>query len=578
MLDSLPATRIRDESEPLRPELSDAELVDRVSRAGGRVFIGFKPAGASHTRETGVVPAIHRATALAGREAVVALGAVMTQTYRHSSVVAATITPDLAPQLRRMPIVDYIEARFPGYPQTQDTSWGVKRINAHHVWTGGYGWYPARRGEGVNITILDTGLDESHRASGDGPANISVYPDGCAYVVSAGGSTCYDIQTDARYRGHGAHVAGIIASRDNAFGYISIASNAEFESIRVCNSDRLCDPAWVVAALDYVRGMRVARPRQIVNMSLGYCYDNTTLQATVVSTANVGILLIASAGNRVKNATQVEQNCGPYPNQLPDLRNSVMWPARYAEVMAVSGTNIDDSFAAAPGDEGGGGPVPQDSTVYCDPEQPGFCDPDNPIPTSSACPISGSRYGPEVEIAAPFYAISMWADGLYAIKCGTSMSAPVVAAVAALVWSQFPNWTAAQVRQRLRDTAMPLGSPSYFGSGRVDAFHAVYGTPTPPSYPPPPPPSGNVSIAGASSTTLASTCRFEATASGGTAPYAFEWRIDGAVQGDNTNVLYFTNSGVSFVVSVTATDVLGAGWSASLSVSVSAESAQCLDQ
>ena len=74
MLDSLPATRIRDESEPLRPELSDAELVDRVSRAGGRVFIGFKPAGASHTRETGVVPAIHRATALAGREAVVALG------------------------------------------------------------------------------------------------------------------------------------------------------------------------------------------------------------------------------------------------------------------------------------------------------------------------------------------------------------------------------------------------------------------------------------------------------------------------------------------------------------------------
>lgn len=91
MLEFVPAVRISTPADPLPSQLSDAELVDEVTRANGRVIIGIKPGAAPRSRETGVIPAIDRATALAGRAELVALGAQITMTYRHSSAVVATI-------------------------------------------------------------------------------------------------------------------------------------------------------------------------------------------------------------------------------------------------------------------------------------------------------------------------------------------------------------------------------------------------------------------------------------------------------------------------------------------------------
>ena len=166
--------RISTPLDPLPSQLTDAQLIDEVTRATGRVIIGIKPAGAPRSGETGVVPAIDRSTALAGRAEVAALGAQILMTFRHSSAVVATIAPNLAPVLRSLPTVDYVEASFPGAVQAQDTSWGVKRVSAHLVWPGWYGL--ATRGEGVFVTILDGGVDESHRWSlaGDGPENLNL--------------------------------------------------------------------------------------------------------------------------------------------------------------------------------------------------------------------------------------------------------------------------------------------------------------------------------------------------------------------------------------------------------------------
>jgi len=355
MPSELPATRIRSVGDEAPPELTDAELVEAVTRSGGEVFIGLKPATSLRTRETGVVPGIDRATAHAGRRAIEALGAIITLTYRYTSAVAATIQPEAAPKLRRLGVVDYVEARSPGRVQAQDTSWGVKKIQAQFVWTGG-GWFPPTRGEGVAITILDTGLDEMHLTSGDGPAGVGA--EGCLYVLAAGGSSCFDPQTNLYNRGHGARVAGIIAARDNDLGYIGIANNvSQFESIRACNSAGWCDPAWVVAGLDWVRFMHASRPRQVVNMSIGYCQDFTPLAHAVALASDAGILLVGAAGNRVKNADYVFY-CGSQTNHLPDGLYSVMFPARYGAVMAVSGTTRNDEFAFAPPDDSGGGGSP----------------------------------------------------------------------------------------------------------------------------------------------------------------------------------------------------------------------------
>ncbi len=105
---------------------------------------------------------------------------------------------------------------------------------------------------------------------------------------------------------------------------------------------------------------------------------------------------------------------------------------------------------------------------------------------------SFSSYGTWVDISAP-------GDNIYstyhdhddpntdyvASLSGTSMASPNAAAVAALIWSRHPDWTASQVKQRLFDTADPIDdlNPTYagkLGAGRVNAYNAVNDGTTPP--------------------------------------------------------------------------------------------------
>ena len=66
-------------------------------------------------------------------------------------------------------------------------------------------------------------------------------------------------------------------------------------------------------------------------------------------------------------------------------------------------------------------------------------------------------------------------NGEWNLACGTSFSAPSVVGAAALIWSANPNWSAAQVRERLISSALDLGPTGYdekFGHGRISAFQA----------------------------------------------------------------------------------------------------------
>jgi PKD repeat protein len=108
---------------------------------------------------------------------------------------------------------------------------------------------------------------------------------------------------------------------------------------------------------------------------------------------------------------------------------------------------------------------------------------------------SFSSYGTWVDISAPgedimslYHVHSDETADYVASASGTSMAAPLAAGVAALIWSRNPSWTAAQVQQRLFDTADDIdglaGNSSYagkLGAGRVNAFNALNtGGPTPP--------------------------------------------------------------------------------------------------
>jgi subtilisin family serine protease len=103
------------------------------------------------------------------------------------------------------------------------------------------------------------------------------------------------------------------------------------------------------------------------------------------------------------------------------------------------------------------------------------------------CRAIFSNYGTWVDVSAP--GVSVYSlyhsyedpDGEYVAKMsGTSMSTPLVASVAALIWSKNPDWTADQVEQRLYETADDLDGlacnsiyAGKLGAGRVNAHAAV---------------------------------------------------------------------------------------------------------
>lgn len=151
---------------------------------------------------------------------------------------------------------------------------------------------------------------------------------------------------------------------------------------------------------------------QVINLSLGGAAPSVTLQDAVLYAYNKGILLVAASGN----------NGGA----------QVLYPARYPEVMAVGATNFSNQ------------------------------------------PSSISNYGPEVDVAAPGENIySLWPGG-YFTQSGTSMSAPFVSGLAAILFSFTSD--AGVVRNAIESTALdvgPVGWDLYSGAGLIQMDSAI---------------------------------------------------------------------------------------------------------
>lgn len=471
MRDIIPAVKIDLPGVPRPFDFDDQGLIDAVRAVDGRVYIGFKPASAARTQATGIVPSITKSEALEGRAVITAHGARIERTYVNSSTVVAVIDPNLAPALRNLTVVNYLEPagvmRIAHSFPAQDTSWGARKVGAPTAWA-------FNLGQSSWITILDSGIDSDHLldGGGDGPANMSVSD--CLYTAGPAITSCYDDN------GHGSHVSGIAASRNNQYGWIGVAYYPQgVASVKVCNALGTCRHEDVAGGLDWT--VSNGRARQVVSMSLGTPENNTLVSEYVARSYDAGNLLVAAAGNGSDVAL-------------------VLYPARYSQVIAVSGTLPDDSFAG---------------WITC---------PNEYSPYSTR-----SNFGAEVEISAPFYAKSMWLHMDYETHCGTSMATPVVSAVAALIWTKYPTWPNSNVRIRLRNSAVDLGAygrDEYFGYGRVDALRALKFL--------------SVNITGPSLITAEGTYAWEAMPDGGDGPYSYRWEF--RPDGDPTWYVVGSNS------------------------------------
>jgi len=274
----------------------------------------------------------------------------------------------------------------------QTIPWGVECIGAPKAWQ-------EAAGEKVKVAILDTGIDVSHpdlKANIRGTKNIK-FP---GWEAGDG-------------NGHGTHVAGIIAALNNNFGVVGVAPRAEIYAVKIFNRRGNGYISEIIAGLDWA----LQNKMQVVNMSFGTTRPSQALEEAVRRCVQAGMVLVAAAGNEGKE-------------------NSVMYPARYPGVIAVSAIDRKNNLA------------------------------------------SFSSRGPEVTVAAPGVDIlSTFRGGKYRAMSGTSMACPHVAGVAALVLSRDGHISGRQVVKTITSTAtrLPGLTPEEQGSGLVNASFLAAG-------------------------------------------------------------------------------------------------------
>lgn len=320
-------------------------------------------------------------------------GASVTHVYRHALTgYAASLTRAAAQSLAADPRVAAVLPDREVRITAQTVPPGIDRVGADES--------SAVSGDGrgavdVDIAVIDTGIDARHR-------DLNV----------VGGVNC--VQGNSTYldlHGHGTHVAGTAAAKDNNIGVVGVAPGARLWAVRVLGaggggtwSSIICGIDWVTARADTI---------EVANMSLGdsggegSCTDHGLHEAICRSTS-AGVTYVVAAGNAASNAAGFV-------------------PATYDEVITVSA--ITD-FDGRPGGVG---------TPTC---QVGHDD----------TFASFSNFGPDVDLAAPGVCVlSTWRGGGYRSISGTSMASPHVAGAAALYLSSHPQATPAQVRTALRE-------------------------------------------------------------------------------------------------------------------------------
>lgn len=304
---------------------------------------------------------------------------------------------------------------------------GVKRIGAA---PGSL----AYNGTGVGVAVVDTGVDFNH---------ADLQPLGGA-SFSAFGGTAQD------NNGHGTHVAGTIAARNNAVGVVGVAPAATLYGVKVLDAAGSGSDAGVTAGLDWVaaNAALVTPPIRVVNMSLGRAGsldDNPIQRAAIQNLVANGIAVIVAAGNDAS------------------LEVSQQVPSTYPEVIAVASTTAKAGTNAY---RGFSGVIGADTASYFTSD--GAFNSTTGIGVSISAPgetqenISKAGYIQSVGI------LSTKLGGGMTSMSGTSMASPHTAGVAALVWQkalvlgQFvtPEQIRGNIRGSATNSAAPLDSPT----------------------------------------------------------------------------------------------------------------------
>ncbi len=355
---------------------------------------------------------------------------------------------DAIAMLKSNPSIDYIEPNYMYYRQATPNDpmfsqlWGMNQaanndIDAPEAWDI-YTGDPNYR-----IAVIDTGIDFNHP---DLQGNIWVNPgeiandgidnDGNGYIDDVSGWDFTGTGLGTKFvngdnnpqdgDGHGTHVSGTIAGKgNNGIGVAGVVWGAKIVPLKFLDDTGGGSTANAILAVDYCRinGIKLS------NNSWGGGGSSTALRNAISNAGAADHLFVAAAGNSSLNIDGLIKS---YPASY-NLANQINVAATTATGGLASFSNYGRTsvHVGAPG---------------------------NAIVSTYSTSITGSTG--------------------YASLSGTSMAAPHVTGVAALLRGRMPGWTVAQVKSAILSTVKPLSSLTTrtVTGGTVSAYKALLTT------------------------------------------------------------------------------------------------------
>lgn len=334
--------------------------------------------------------------------------------------------PDFVDGETNTVVVQPLAATFAEFPARQAVGWGERAMRLDQI-------PPDHRGTGTKVAIIDSGAAARH-------PDLTRVRTGSDLTADPADPRTWSTDVIA----HGSHCAGIIAGADDTTGIRGFAPDAEVHALKIFPGGRFSS---LLDALDYC----VEQDIDVVNMSLGSGEASQLVLQKLAQLKQQGIACIVAAGNS-GDAVQ-------FPGSSPD----VLTVAAIGKINEFPESSFHSQQVWAP--NGGTPPTTQDGYFSA----------------KFTC------HGPEVDVCAPGVAIlSSVPEKGFAAWDGTSMAAPHITGLAALVLAHHPDFTQPELRARtsarvdrlfqiIKASATPvaLGDTTRTGAGLPDAPRAL---------------------------------------------------------------------------------------------------------
>jgi subtilisin family serine protease len=293
-------------------------------------------------------------------------------------------------------------------------------------------WDITKGSRDIVVAVIDTGLDFStpdlqgniwvNEAEARGKAGID--DDNNGYIDDVNGYDFFNnLANPEDDHGHGTHCAGVIAGRgDNGTGIAGVCWNCRIMPLKFMGANGGGSLMAAVKAIKYATKMGA----RLTNNSWGGGEKSEILMEAIREASQAGVLFVAAAGNSGNDVSAIPE-----------------YPAAFEIPNILSVAAVDNRGRLAP----------------------------------------FSNFGKtRIHIGAPGVNVLSPIIGGFDSWSGTSMAAPHVAGVAALLWSNEPTLTMEQVKQRLISTAAPLAAlrGHTIAQGMVNAYYALKNMAAPP--------------------------------------------------------------------------------------------------